>query len=398
MIGWYWLVIGGVAAFLVAWINGANNAANAIGTAVGAKALDVKKALMLAATFDFLGAIIYGRFISMTLLKGIVDTSSISDAYIIVVGMVSALFATGIWVLIATIFKIPISISQAMVGGMTGFGIVVLGSQAINWAKITEIIASWIYLPFLSAFLALSFYKLFMRIISELTRIRLLIASSLLYFIVVFVTVFLLNIKTSSVSDMLLSIFYSVLISILFTIPFIIYFKLRVPSDINKAKKHVFRLLLIVSAAAMAFSHGACDAANSAGPFTGIMFAVTEGYIPSKVTIPLTSLLLSASGIASGILIWGYRVIETIGENITILNIETAFVAQFGGSIAVLIIARMGLPVSTTVSIVGAVAGVGIAKGIKAVNLKLLSRIIVTWFLGFPFVAGLTGLLVHFLI
>jgi len=155
MLGWYWLIIGGAAAFLVAWINGANNAANAIGTAVGAKALDVKKALILAATFDFLGAITYGRFVSMTLLKGIVDTSSIGDAYVIVVGMVSALFATGIWVILATIFKIPMSISQAIVGGVTGFGIVVLGLEGINWAKITEIIASWLYLPFLSAFVAL---------------------------------------------------------------------------------------------------------------------------------------------------------------------------------------------------------------------------------------------------
>ncbi len=397
MLGWYWLIIGGAAAFLVAWINGANNAANAIGTAVGAKALDVKKALILAATFDFLGAIIYGRFVSMTLLKGIVDTSSIGDAYVIVVGMVSALFATGIWVILATIFKIPMSISQAIVGGVTGFGIVVLGLEGINWAKITEIIASWLYLPFLSAFVALGLYKLFVMIISRLTRIRLLIASTLLYFIMIFTTVFLLNIKTLKVSDLLYAVSSSILISVLFTIPFIVYFKLRVPHDIIEARKHVFRLLLIVSAAAMAFSHGANDVANSAGPFTGVMFAVTEGYIPTKVTIPFTSLLLSAIGIASGILIWGYSVIETIGEKITALSIESAFIAQFSGSIAVLIVTRMGLPVSTTVSIVGAVAGVGFAKGIKAVNLKLLSKIVAAWFIGFPFVAGLTGLFVYLL-
>ena len=394
----YWLIAGAVAAFLVAWINGANNAANAIGTAVGAKALNVRSALWLAATFDFLGAIVFGRFVSMTLLKGIVDTSMIGSAKFVAIGMTCALFATGLWVILATLLKIPMSISQAIVGGVTGFGIVILGVSGVNWEKITEIVASWLYLPFLSAGIAVGLYKLFSLILKKLTCLRLIIASVFLYFTMVFTTVFLLNVKTLKVSDLAYAVGSSALLAVALTIPFLLLLYYKSPPELSEARKYAFRILLIVSAAAMAFSHGANDVANSAGPLTGIMYAVFENRVPPQVNIPLSALVLSAFGIASGILIWGYSVIETIGEKITTLSIETAFIAQFSGSISVLIVTRMGLPVSTTVSIVGAVAGVGLAKGIRSVNLRLLAKIIAAWFIGFPFVAALTAGLLYLLL
>ncbi len=393
----YWLLIGAGAAFLVAWINGANNAANAIGTAVGSKALSVKNALWLAALFDFTGAILFGRFVSKTLLKGIVDTSMISSSYVIVVGMISALFATGLWVLIATFLKIPMSISQAIVGGVTGFGIVVVGVEYVNWAKITEIIISWLVLPFMSAFIALALYFILVVLTREITRRNLIILALILYFIMVFETVLLLGIKTLKVSDIFYALSTSIFYSVILMIPFAIYLYWKTPVKPEEAKRFVFRILLIASAAAMAFSHGANDVANSAGPLSGVIYAVYENAVPQTVTIPLPALVLSAFGIASGILIWGYSVIETIGEKITPLAIDTAFIAQFSGSIAVLIVTRMGLPVSTTVSIVGAVAGVGLARGVKNVNMRLLGKIIAAWFIGFPVVAGLTGLLVYIL-
>ncbi len=394
----YWLLLGGAAAFLVAWINGANNAANAIGTAVGSRALNVKQALWLAAAFDFMGAMLFGRFVSKTLLKGIVDTSQIGSAYIIVVGMISALFATGIWVIIATLFKIPMSISQAIVGGVTGFGIAVLGINGVNWAKITEIVVSWLVLPFMSALIALLLYYLLLRLTREITRRNLIILALTLYFIMIFTTALLLGIKTLKISDLAYAIGSSLAYTIILTIPFLAYIVKKTPREPRQAKKFIFRLLLIASAAAMAFSHGANDVANSAGPLSGIIYAVYENAVPETVTIPLSALALSAFGIASGILIWGFSVIETIGEKITPLSIETAFIAQFSGSIAVLIVTRLGLPVSTTVSIVGAVAGVGLARGVKNVNLRLLGKIVAAWFLGFPFVAGLTMLILYFIV
>ncbi len=394
----YWLIIGAAAAFLVAWINGANNAANAIGTAVGSKALSVKNALWLAAAFDFTGAIIFGRFVSKTLLKGIVDTSQIGSAYVVVVGMISALFATGIWVLIATFLKIPMSISQAIVGGVTGFGLMVLGINGVNWAKITEIVVSWLILPFMSALIALGFYYLLVKLTREITRRNLLILALTLFFIMVYTTALLLGIKTLKISDLAYALLQSLVYTLIFLFPFAAYIYYKTPAEPGRARNYIFRLLLIASAAAMAFSHGANDVANSAGPLSGVIYAVYGNAVPATVTIPISALVLSAFGIASGILIWGYSVIETIGEKITPLGIDTAFIAQFSGSIAVLIVTRMGLPVSTTVSIVGAVAGVGLARGVKYVNLRLLTKIIAAWFIGFPFVAGLTALMLYFLV
>ncbi len=394
----YWLLIGGAAAFLVAWINGANNAANAIGTAVGSRALSVKQALWFAALFDFTGAMIFGRFVSKTLLKGIVDTSQIGSAYIIVVGMISALFATGIWVIIATLFKIPMSISQAIVGGVTGFGLMVLGVEGVNWAKITEIIISWLVLPFMSAVIAIGLYYLLVKLTREITRRNLIILALTLYTLMVYTTALLLGIKTLKISDIVYALLESLVYTIIFLVPFAVYIYHKTPREPGEAKRFMFRLLLIASAAAMAFSHGANDVANSAGPLSGVIYAVFYDSVPSRVTIPIEALALSAFGIASGILIWGYSVVETIGEKITPLGIDTAFIAQFSGSIAVLIVTRMGLPVSTTVSIVGAVAGVGLARGVSNVNLRLLAKIITAWFIGFPFVAGLTALMLFFLI
>ena len=394
----YWLLIGGAAAFLVAWINGANNAANAIGTAVGSRALSVKQALWFAALFDFTGAMIFGRFVSKTLLKGIVDTSQIGSAYIIVVGMISALFATGIWVIIATLFKIPMSISQAIVGGVTGFGLMVLGVEGVNWAKITEIIISWLVLPFMSAVIAIGLYYLLVKLTREITRRNLIILALTLYTLMVYTTALLLGIKTLKISDIVYALLESLVYTIIFLVPFAVYIYHKTPREPREAKRFMFRLLLIASAAAMAFSHGANDVANSAGPLSGVIYAVFYDSVPSRVTIPIEALALSAFGIASGILIWGYSVVETIGEKITPLGIDTAFIAQFSGSIAVLIVTRMGLPVSTTVSIVGAVAGVGLARGVSNVNLRLLAKIITAWFIGFPFVAGLTALMLFFLI
>ena len=393
-----WLVIGAAAAFIVAWINGANNAANAIGTAVGAKALDIKKALFLAAAFDFLGAILFGQFVSKTLLKGIVDTSAFNDPKIVIVGMISALLATGLWVVAVTFLKIPMSISQAIVGGVMGFGIASVGFMGVNWEKIIEIVSAWLFLPVMSAFIAIVLFKLLSTWFEEARRIMLILASDILLFIMLFTTIFLLNVKTLRTSDLAWAISSSIILSGLIVLPYHFIVEKKAPKDPIIARRYIFRLLLIVSAAAMAFSHGANDVANSAGPLAGILYAINYGYVPAQVQIPLQALALSAAGIALGILIWGYSVVETIGAKITVLNIETAFMAQFAGSIAILIVTRLGLPVSTTVSIVGAVAGIGFARGLKSVNIKTLIKIVSAWFLAFPIVAVLAILFYNILL
>jgi len=395
-IEWYWLWIGIALAFSVAWINGANNAANAIGSAVGAKAISVRKALWLAALFDLLGSITYGQFVSSTLLKGIVDTSLINSPRIIVIGMSAALFSTALWVIISTLLKVPMSISQAIVGGVLGFGIVIVGVENVNWSKIIEIIASWIYLPFLSIILSITLYKLYVAITRNLTIKRLMVLSASFMFIMLFTTIFLLNVKTLYATDLSFAILNSAIPSLILSLILVAYVRRRVSNDLTHAREYVFRLLLLSSCMAMSFSHGANDVANSAGPLAGILYVYSEGRVPpGSVAIPFYAILLSGIGISIGILTWGYSIIETIGEKITVLTIETAFIAQFSGALTTLIVTRLGLPVSTTVAIVGAITGVGLARGVKNVDYRTLFRIIAMWFIGFPVVAGLTALIMY---
>lgn len=387
-----WLVLGVSAAFLVAWVNGANNAANAIGTAVGARALDLRKALYLAASFDFIGALLFGKFVSATLLKGIVDTSVFNDPDVVVYGMISALLATGIWVIAATWLRIPMSISQAIVGGVMGFGLVTLGVDGVDWGRILTIVIAWVVLPFMGAGIAIGFYKYLSKRLESMERRQLIYASNTLLFTLVFSTIFLLSVKTLKARDLMWTLSTTLVAALAITMVYHIITSRITPTDAVQARKTIFRILLIVSAAAMAFSHGANDVANSAGPLAGVLYAVYHGGVPpGEIMIPLEALVLSATGISIGILMWGQRVVETIGEKITTLNIETAFVAQFAGSIAVLIVTRLGLPVSTTVAIVGGVAGIGFARGIESINIKMLAKIMSWWFIAFPAVAGISG-------
>ncbi len=385
-----WLFIGFLAALFVAWNNGSNNAANAIGTVVGARALNLKHALYLAAFFDFLGAILFGGFVSKTIMKGIVDVSLINDQTIIIRGMVAALLATGFWVLFASWIKIPMSISEGIVGGVIGFGLVALGPRSVNWSTVSIIISSWIILPLFSAVLALILYLVYERMFGKESLVPYVAVSSL--FLMVFSTLFLLMVKTLKLNDIARVVFISTMAGLVASSLFaVLYF-----SKISKSDKKSYimiKVLLLVAAASMAFSHGANDVANSAGPLSAILYVYQYGEVPKIVGVSPIALVVSAIGIAFGILSWGHRVVETIGEKITTLTYSSAFTAQLSASLSVLIITRLGLPVSTTIAIVGAVAGVGMAKGFKAVDKKTLARIISTWIIALPAVIVMSMLI-----
>ncbi|MEM1922052.1 MAG: inorganic phosphate transporter, partial [Desulfurococcaceae archaeon] len=188
VIDYMFLIVGGFAAFLVAWVNGANNAANAIGSAVGSGMMSIRKALWFTALFDLLGALFFGKFVSITLLRGIVNISIIDDPLIVVIGMITALFSTGLWLIITTLLKIPMSISQAIVGAILGFGLVTVGFSQINWSKVFEIIASWIYLPFVSIVLSIILYRIHSRIVSKPSYLRFIIVYNVFTTCILFTT------------------------------------------------------------------------------------------------------------------------------------------------------------------------------------------------------------------
>ncbi len=376
-----WLVIGFAAALFVAWNNGSNNAANAIGTVVGAHALNLRRALYLAAFFDFLGAILFGGFVSKTIMKGIVDVSLINDSSIIIRGMIAALIATGLWVLLASWIKIPMSISEGIVGGVIGFGLAAMGVQSINWSMVSIIVSSWIILPIFSAILALALYLLYEKMFEKERLIPYVAISSL--FLMVFSTLFLLMVKTLKLSDIVRVIAVSISAGLLASVIFALLYAFKLSKSSNRASIMI-KVLLLVAAASMAFSHGANDVANSAGPLSAILYVYQYGEVPKVVGVSEIALIITAAGIAIGILSWGHRVVETIGERITTLTYSSAFTAQLSASLSVLIITRIGLPVSTTIAIVGSVAGVGLAKGFKAVDRRTLARIITTWIVALP--------------
>lgn len=384
------LLLAVTGATLLAWINGANNAGNAIGSAIGSKAISIRKALWLAFLFELLGGLLLGHFVSLTLLKGMFNINEINDREVALIGLNIALFSTVSWVFIATILKVPMSISQAIVGGMIGFGLATLGFEKINWVKVMEIFASWIYLPFLSMLITLILYKTVAKLLHNVTWVKLVSLFTLLCFINVFAVFTLLLIKTVKTREVVQSIALSSVLSALVSlIPLTALRKVKF-ANIDEAKEKSFRILLLISCLSMAFSHGANDVANSAGPLAGALYIGREGSVPEGASIPLSVLALSAVAMAIGVLMWGYRVAETIGEKITTLSVETGFIAQFSASITVLIVTRLGLPVSTTVAVVGSIAGVGLARGAHYVNFKTLFKIILMWFIGFPSILALS--------
>jgi len=379
-----WLVLAIIAAVFLAWNNGSNNAANAIGTIVGSSALPLRKALVIAALFEFIGAMTFGQFVSRTLMKGIIDITAYNDYMIVIKGMIAALLATGTWVIIATWAKIPMSISQGIVGGILGFGLISAGTEIVNWSKVTIIVISWFLVPVLSCLFGYLIYRPYMKVLENSSSIRIAIYVSL--FIMVSLSSFLLLTDIMKEVGILYLLLIGLAIGAFAVFLYFICDKLYI-SKKNPREEWYLKSILLFASTSMAFSHGAHDSANAAGPLSAIIIALNEKNIPATIEPLGIALFIAGISMSIGILSWGYKVVETIGERITTLTYSTAFIAQFAASIAVIIITRLGLPVSTTATIVGSIAGVGFAKGLRAVNLKVLIRIFVVWLITVPAIA-----------
>ncbi|WP_434731328.1 inorganic phosphate transporter [Thermogladius sp. KZ2Tp1] len=393
-----WILVAGLGAFLVAWIDGANNAANSIGAPIGSGALSLRRALVFASIFEFVGGVIYGRFVSVTLLKGIVDVNAVRPVDLIV-GMSVALVVTGVLVTLITRMRIPMSISQSIVGGIIGFGLAAGGVNAVLWPEVSFIVAAWVLVPFLGIVAGFAEYKLFSQVRRFVTGKRALLSGIVLFYLTVFMAIFLYLLESASLENLVYSVTLGLLGAALLTGVYYRYVSRRMPEDEIEARDFVYKTLLISSSATMAFSHGAHDVSNPSGPLTGVLLTVFTGQVPSgKVDIPYPVTVFSALGIATGILTWGYSVVETIGERITPLSVESAFVAQFSASQLVLVVTRLGIPTSTTGAIVGAIAGVGLARGVSFVNMRLVAKIIGFWFLGVALTALATFGLVYTII
>ncbi len=386
-----------------AWAIGANDVANAMGTSVGSKALTFKQAVVVAAIFEFSGSVLVGSHVSNTIRKSIVDISFFANnPDLLMYGMCAALLAAAIWLNIASYLGWPVSTTHSIVGAVIGFGINAGGFSILNWGKITQIVLSWLTSPVMGGIMSYFIFKSISRFIlntnKPLTQMKKIAWIYIfgLFFVISLVTLFKglknLHLNYSFTGAMLLSFIVAIAISIV--AHFLIKRLISDSEDQDTRKfriiEKVFGFLQIVTASTVAFAHGANDVANAVGPMSAVISIFNTGTVLQKVPIPMWVLVVGGIGIVIGLATFGYRVIKTVGHYITELTPTRGFSAEFGAAITILVGSRMGIPLSTTHVLVGCVIGVGFARGMSALNFKIIREIIFSWLITLPFTGFLT--------
>ncbi len=372
-----------------------------MGTSVGSKALTLRKAVILAAILEFSGAFFIGSNVSETIQKGIVDpTIFTADPMIFVLGMMGSLLATGALLQLASYKGLPISTTHAIVGAVIGFGVVIGGIEAIFWPEVGKIVLSWVLSPVLSGAVSFFLFRFIQRKIlhapSPIQAMQKLVPY-LAFFIFTTVSLILLHQSSSQFNlPLTATLCASTAVGLVgyFFSAKLIQPKLVAINAINLSQstsetnvEKIFISLQIVSACLVAFAHGANDVANAIGPVAAVLNVLKTQSLSAKTYIPTWLLVLGGGGIVIGLATWGWRVIETIGKKITELTPTRGFSAEFGAAITILLASKIGLPISTTHALVGAVLGVGLTRGIEALNLKMIKEIVVSWAVTIPLCA-----------
>ncbi len=367
---------------LLAWINGANNAGNVVGVAVGARSISAKRALQVAFIFEIIGSVLLGHYVSTTIMRGIIDPEKLGEDTLIKGVLVVALSAN-LWMLTATYLRVPLSVTQAVVGGILGFGLTALGPRGIMWTSLISTMFSWPLTLLLAVLVSMLLYRLYSIALSTIRKTTsLLVAfSTLLYACMVFTLLLVLG----SIGDQVLLHTAVVLIPIPVVLGYALLVKRSTRGDYYEARYSVNKHLLLVSASLAALSHGAHDVGASAGLLQLLYNKLTESPgVEAYTGVSRVVLLVSGFTIAMGMLNWGYRVLGTLAERITPLTPESGFTAQFSAALTMLLVTRLGLPSSTTLAVTGAIIGVGLARGRGYINVKTVMRIFTTWIASFP--------------
>jgi PiT family inorganic phosphate transporter len=393
-----YLVLACLFGFFMAWGIGANDVANAMGTSVGSRALTFKQAIIIAAVFEAAGAILAGGSVTHTIRSGIISPEYfIESPELLVFSMLAALLASGLWLLIASYFGWPVSTTHSIVGALVGVGAVGIGAHAVEWHQVTNIVLSWILTPLIAAVLSYALFKNVYRLVLNTPDP---FASAKRYVpFYIFLTIFIISLITLTKGlkhlglDLTLWESLSVAAALSLIGALIGKFWLRdIATDPKKQKRYhfanvevAFGILMIITACAMAFAHGSNDVANAIGPLSAIFQVVQDGgKVSSQVDVPFWILGLGAVGIVAGLSMLGYKVIKTIGNHITELTPSRGFAANLGCATTVIIASGTGLPISTSQTLVGAVLGVGFARGIAALNLNVIRNIFMSWVITLP--------------
>ena len=386
--------------FFMAWGVGANDVANAMGTSVGARAITIKQAIIIAMVFEFTGAWLAGGEVTSTIRSSIIDIESAGfddSPELLIFGMLSSLLAAGIWLVVASKYGWPVSTTHSIIGAIIGFAVVGISADSVMWGQVLEIVASWIISPVFSGTIAfilfLSVEKLVLNREDPLKYAKKFVPYYM--FLVGFVIAMVTLVKGLSHVGLEVTFSQSAFLALAFalltvTIGIFLLRRLRLPdSDQPTAQmqsvERVFGVLMIFTACSMAFAHGSNDVANAIGPLAAINSVIANnGAFEAESALPVWILLLGGFGIVTGLAMWGHRVIRTIGKNITELTPSRGFAAEIAAATTVVIASGTGIPVSTTHTLVGAVLGVGLARGMSALNFGVVGRIFLSWIVTLP--------------
>ncbi|MDA7581405.1 inorganic phosphate transporter [Luminiphilus sp.] len=412
--GFIFLALACVFGLFMAWGIGANDVANAMGTSVGSRALTLKQAILIAAVFEFAGAYLAGGEVTSTIRKGIIDPEVLTDSpELLVYGMLSALLAAATWLLIASIRGWPVSTTHSIVGAIVGFAAVGISVDAVEWGKVGKIAASWVVSPLLAGSMSFALFISVKKLIFdhentfERARKYVPIYMWMVGFMISMVTLvkglkhigidFDLGMGSKFANAMVVSAFVGLVVA---AIGAFLLRKVKTTGDINSADniERVFGVLMIFTACGMAFAHGSNDVANAVGPVAAVVSTVQSGgLIGAKAVMPWWVLAIGGVGIVVGLATYGWRVIQTIGKKITELTPSRGFAAELAAASTVVLASATGLPISTTHTLVGAVLGVGLARGVEALHLPTIAAIITSWVVTLPAGAGLAVIFFYIL-
>jgi phosphate/sulfate permease len=453
------LVLGLMFGLYMAWSIGANDVANAMATSVGSGGLTLKKAVIIAGIMEFAGAVLLGSHVSDT-VRGKMFDASLFEPLPLVLGFMAALLASAAWLQIATWYGWPVSTTHTIVGAVVGVGVVIGGPASVNWGKIGEIVISWGTSPLVGGLISFTLFKVIQsQIINNKHPLRQTYRFiPFIVFFMIFVLALVLvwkGLKNLGLNlDFVPALVVATLVGIGAAFSSLLWVRnLRerhererleqnveltddVPEGIPFVRKEeraapapkrelrpalapgstlparrweyrrefefdrlegVFATLLVISAAFLAFAHGANDTANAIGPLAAIVAIVREGTVAAEAAVPVWLLVLGGIGIVIGLATWGYRVIETVGRKITALTPSRGFAANLGAATTIVIASRLGFPISTTHTLVGAVLGIGLARGIDHINLRMLRDIVISWIVTVPIGAILAAVFYYML-
>ncbi|MDL2314089.1 inorganic phosphate transporter [Desulfovibrio sp. OttesenSCG-928-C14] len=389
------------AGFLMAFSLGANDVANSMAAAVGAKAVTIRQAVVIAAVLNCVGSIFLGAEVASTISRGIINPDVIDDHFLLMLGMFAALLSSGLWVLIATLTGLPVSSTHSIVGSILGLGLVLGGPDVVQWKVMIGIVLAWILSPFTGAVIS---YFIFVHIRRTILWSRDMLKGALrwmpFWLGLTLVLIFLsLLYKTPMGKKWDLGWGVGLLCAAAIMGLVLILGKKLFPALIRKNQRKnpddskeeqvdgMFRRMQLCTSCYVALSQGANDVANAIGPVAAIYLIAREHRLTSAVEVPLWLLILGGAGIALGIFFLGHKVMATVGERITKMNNSRGFAVAFGAATTVLMASNLGMPVSTTHASVGSVVGVGLARGFAAVDFRVLGKIVLYWVLTVPIAA-----------